>query len=212
VLAALGCKESAVLVPFAMLVPGANPSGARPWLPLAAAAAWFAAWAATGGPGLDASGLAGRLPAIAAATLEHVRLVAWPGDLHLERFVPVPGWSAGVTLAMWAGVLAAWTPLVVARNRDWRDEETLFRHTLRFDPPAARVWYNLGNVRLHAGDPIEAERLYREAAKRAPTDAAVRLNLGIALHRQGRREEAEEAYTEALRLDPSLARAFDRAR
>lgn len=295
VLAALGCKESAALVPLALLAPGASPTSVRPWLPLGAAAAWVVAWVATGGPGLHADGLVARVPAVAAAVLEHARLLVWPSDLHLERFVVVPGWSAAATLAMWAGVfvllgglaaaarvvpggpvllalavatylpaagivpvypaiadralfaaehflylplcgliplavglgarmparagavvvallLVAWTPLVVARNGDWRDEETLFRHTLRFDPPAARVWYNLANVRLHAGDPVEAERLYREAASRDPADGAIHLNLGIALQRQGRRGDAEEAYAEALRRDPSLARAFERAR
>jgi hypothetical protein len=293
VVAALGCKESTALVPFVLLlVPGDAP---RPWLPLGVAVLWVATWSA-GGPGLHVAGLGERLPAIAASVLTYVRLLAWPTDLHLERFVVVPGWSIGTTLALWGGVLVvlaalvaaarvvpggwlfaafavatylpaagivpvypaiadralfaaehflymplcglvplavgvgarwlprrlapalvsilllAWTPLVIARNRDWRDEETLFRHTLRFDPPAARVWYNLGNARLAAGDPVEAERLYREAARRAPRDGAVRLNLGVALQRQGRREEAEAQYGEALRLDPSLARAFDRWR
>jgi hypothetical protein len=294
VVAALGCKESVALVPLVLLlVPGARP---RPWVPLAAAAVWIVAWGASGGPGLRLAGLDERLPAIAASVLTYVRLLVWPSDLHLERFVAVPGWSGASAIAMWAGVLAliavlaaaarvvpggrvfaafaaatylpaagivpvypaiadralfaaehflylplcglvpfavgigarlaprrlapvlvaallvVCVPLAVARNRDWRDEETLFRKTLRYDPPAARVWYNLANLRLAAGDAAEAERLYREAAHRAPRDAAVRLNLGIALQRQGRRAEAETEYMEALRLDPSLARAFDRAR
>jgi hypothetical protein len=283
-------------VPFVLLVPGAHPRSPapRPWLPIAVACGWTLLWAASGGPGIRVDGLATRLPAIGAAVLEHVRILVWPHDLHLERFVAVPGRSVATVLATWgavgalvaglawiarvvpggfvllavavatylpasgvvpvypeiadralftaehflylplvglvpllagaaarvvparagtaltAALLVAWTPIVLARNRDFRDEETLFRHTLRWKPPVARVWYDLGNVRLAAGDPVEAERLYREAAARAPRDGAVRLNLGIALQRQGRRDEAVAAYDEAVRLDPSLARAFRR--
>ena len=292
--AALASKETAVLLPLVLLVPGAHPAARppRPVLPFVVAAAGLAIWMRVGGPGLHLGGLAARLPAIAAATLEALRLVVWPVDLHLERFVSVPGWSTPGAVALWislvaivaalalaasrvaggwvllalaaatylpvanvvpiypaiadralftaehflylplcglvplaVGVEATWipvaagraivaallvasVPLVVARNRDWRDEETLFRHTLRYDPPAARVWYDLANLRLAAGDPVEAERLYRAALARSPRDAAAHLNLGIALQRQGRGREAVAEYDEAVRLDPSLANAF----
>jgi tetratricopeptide (TPR) repeat protein len=257
-------------------------------------AAWAAVWIATAARPEAPGTLVGRLPGVGAAAVQLLGLAVWPAPLHLERFVPVTGWSPGAAAGLWllvaaagaalatvaratrggglllalallawvpasgfvpvypaiadrwlfaaehvlyvplcglvplvaavaarrlpkrvaAGatlaLLAVWTPLTIARNRDWRDEETLFRHTLRWEPPAARVWYNLGNLRLAAGDPVEAERLYREAAARAPRDGAVRLNLGVALHRQGRREEAAAAWAEAVRLDPGLAGAFRR--
>ena len=297
VLAALGCKETAVLVPLVFLVPGAHPLATppHPWLPLAAASVWAIGWALTAAPTTAFAGLDVRLPAVAAMVLEYARLLVWPGDLHLERFVVVPGRSLAVVAAQWVAVallvavlargasrvrggavalalaialylpasgivpvypavadralfaaehflylplcalvplavtwarrhvgdsriaaacvlvcLVVWTPLTIARNRDWRDERTLFTHTLRYDPPTARVWYDLGNVHLAAGDPAGAERLYREAIARDPRDAAVHLNLGIALQRQSRRDEAATSYAEALRLDPTLARAFGR--
>jgi len=163
---------------------------------------------------LPTSGLVPVYPAIADRWLfaaEHFLYVPLCGLVPLgAAFVGerLPA-RAGAGLA--AALLAVWVPLTVIRNRDWRDEETLFRQTLRWEPPAARVWYDLGNVRLAAGDPVEAERLYREAAARAPRDGAVRLNLGIALQRQGRRDEAAAEYAEALRLDPRLGDAFRRA-
>jgi len=297
VLAALGCKETALLVPLVFLVPGGHPLATppRPWLPIAAAIVWATGWALTAAPAAALTGVGSRLPAVAAMGLEYARLLAWPSDLHLERFVVVPGRPlamvaaqlatvvlllavlvhaasrvrggavalalAGATylpasgvvpvypavadralfaaehflylplcglvplLVVWARrdfpdarvaaalvvvLLAAWTPLTIARNRDWRDEETLFTHTLRYDPPTARVWYDLGNLRLATGKSAEAERLYRAALVRDPRDAAIHLNLGIALQRQNRRVEAATSYEEALRLDPSLARASQR--
>lgn len=102
--------------------------------------------------------------------------------------------------------------MTVERNRDWRDEDTLFRHTLAFDPPTARVWYNFANLRLTAGDLAEAERCYREAVARAPGDADVHWNLAIVLQRQGRAGEAMAHYREAVRLDPGLAARLGAAR
>jgi hypothetical protein len=297
VLAALGCKETALLVPLVFLVPGAHPltNSPSPWVPIAAAIVWAIGWALTAAPATELTGVGGRLPAVAAMGLEYARLLAWPSDLHLERFVVVPGRPLAMVAAQWATVmlllavlvraasrvrggstalalalatylpasgivpvypaiadralfaaehflylplcalvpllvvwahrdlpdarvaaalvvvlLAAWMSLTIARNCDWRDEETLFTHTLRYDPPTARVWYDLGNLRLATGKPAEAERLYRAALVRDPRDAAIHLNLGIALQRQNRRVEAATYYEEALRLDPSLARAFQR--
>ncbi len=298
--AALLSKEAAVLVPLVLLVPGAHPAPdpPRPVLPLAVAGLWIAWFAASTPLAPSTSGLAARLPAMAGMLLDYARLLLWPSDLHLERFVAVPGWSVPAALAAWLGVgviaaalaalawrapggavllalaatayapvsglipvyravadrvlfaaehflylplaglmpllagawavraalvpgrraraggpvlvaalLAAWGWVVVDRNRDWRDEKTLFRHTVAFDPPTARVWYNLGNLELAAGEAAEAERLYRAALARAPTDAVVHWNLGIALQRQGRTADALAHYREATRLDPRLAGA-----
>jgi hypothetical protein len=290
-LTALLCKESAVLVPLVLLVPGAHPTGARvprPLLPLAVAGLWLLWFVTSTTVPLSRGDLSHRLPAIAGLALGYARLLVWPVGLHLERFVVVPGWSAPTALGAWLGVavlavvlvllarraaggavlltltLAAYAPvsglvpvypavadrvlfgaehflylplvglvplfvgawpvrarrvgpvvvivllsvwgwITIDRNRDWRDEDTLFRHTVRFDPPTARVWYNLANLRLAAGDLDEAERLYRSALARAPNDADAHWNLGITLQRKGRALAALEEYREAARLDPRLA-------
>jgi hypothetical protein len=296
-LAALLCKEAAVAVPLALLARGAHPArpAPTPVIPVASAALWLVVWVATAQRGLAVTGIIDRLPAAGAVALTYVRLLLWPSDLHLERFVAVEGWPPATVLVVWmalgtitvglvlaarrvaggplwlslffaayapisglvpvyaavsdravfapehflyvpllglaplvtAAIAACWPPslarlapaalgacllawgaITLDRARDWRDEETLFRHTLRYDPPAARVWFNLGNLRLAAGDVDEAERLFRAAVARAPHDAAVRLNLGITLQRQGRLAEAEEHYRAAIRLDPQQREAY----
>ena len=291
---ALLAKEAGVVAPLVLLVPGAHPDvrAARPVLPLAVAAAWLAAWALTGGPGVHPGGLAARLPAVAVSALTYVRLLVWPAPLHLERFVSVPGWPVGVALAAWlgvAGVLAvlvllarrvpggpvllalavllylpasgvvpvypaiadralfaaehflylpllglaplvvaavwpkgasrlapaalatlvlAWAVVILDRNRDWRNEETLFADTLRYDPPAARVWFNAANLALAQGRLDQAAGWYTEALARAPHDGAAHLNLGITRQRQDRRVEAEEEYRRAIASEPRLAEAY----
>jgi tetratricopeptide (TPR) repeat protein len=336
--AALLAKEIAVLMPLALLLPAAHPAKRppRPILPLALAAAWLVAWAATGGPGLHAAGLVARLPAVAIVALTYARLLVVPVPLHLERFTAVQGWPIPVAIAAWslvtalgfglvwlarrlpsglfllalaalaylpgsglipvypaiadralftpehflylpllglaplaaaaaarvaaawprarrpeprvgggpaaisraatrrplrqraaprgesvsrgptshpgravlAAILAIWSVIVVRRNRDWRDEDTLFRHTLAYDPPAARVWFNLGNLSLAAGRLDEARRLYEAALAREPHDAGAHLNLGITLQRQGERAAAEAEYRRAIASDPRLAEAY----
>jgi hypothetical protein len=294
---ALLCKEAAVLLPLALLVPGAHPGPARPRpvLPAAVAALWALAFAGASGPAAALGALPARVPAIGVAALGYVRLLLWPSDLHLERFTPVPGWSPAAAAAAWAAlaalgvgavaaarrvhggtfflavallayapvsgvvpvygavadrvlftpehflylpllglaplavataarlwppraaralpaalavVLVAWGAVVADRNRDWRDEETLFRHTLRWNPPSARVWFNSGNVALAAGRLEEAERLYREALAREPGDGAAHLNLAITLERRGDARGAEDEYRRAIASDPRLEGAY----
>jgi len=135
--------------------------------------------------------LLGLAPVVAGALVSH-----WPRAAR----------PLGIGLAV--VVFAGWGVRGMLRVGEWRDEETLFRHTLRYDPPAARVWYNLGNLRLAAGDAAEAARLFEAALQREPGSAAAHLNLGIAFARLGQHEEALRQYAEALRLDPSLAAAF----
>lgn len=295
---ALLCKEAAVLLPLALLLPGAHPAASppRPLLPMAAGALWALAFASTGQQALRLADLVARLPAIAVAGLTYVRVLLWPSDLHLERFTAVGAWTPGMALAAWVALLAlaiglgacarrapggwlflgialltyapvsgvvpvypaiadralftaehflylpflglaplvvgfaartvppralaalavllgaallAWGAVVIDRNRDWRDEETLFRHTIRYDPPSARVWFNLGNLALRDGRLDEAERLYRQALAREPDDGAAHLNLAITLDRRNPfTPEAEEHYRRAIAVRPALREAY----
>jgi hypothetical protein len=291
VAAAVLAKEAAVLMPLALVVPGAHPAARapRPWLPIAAAVLWLVG---AHRPPIALGDLGARVPAIGVAALGYARLLVWPVDLHLERFVAVRGWSAAATVGVWlvvaalvaalvwvarrtpggfvllalaalayapvanvvpvypaiadralfvpehflylplvglaplavatvarscpprvatgilVVVLAVWAVIVVDRNRDWRDEETLFRHTLAYDPPAARVWYDLANLELARGRLDEARRLYGEALAREPGDAAAHLNLGITLQRQEDRTAAEREYRAAIAADPSMREPY----
>jgi hypothetical protein len=118
---------------------------------------------------------------------------AWP-----RRGAPL---ALGIALALWA-------PVVIDRNRDWRDEATLFRHTLAHEPPTARVWYNLANLELAAGRLDAAARLYEAALVRDPRDGAAHLNLAITRQRQGDLPAAETHYRLAIANDPRLVEAY----
>ncbi len=61
----------------------------------------------------------------------------------LKKARPVFHTIAIVALAAW---LVALTTLTVVRNRDWRDDETLYISTLRENPNSTRVHFNLAVV------------------------------------------------------------------
>jgi len=121
----------------------------------------------------------------------------------------VPARAAPLLPALLGAVLVAWGAVVIDRNRDWHDEETLFRHTVGYDPPSARVWFNLGNLALRDGRLDEAEQRYRAALAREPRDGAAHLNLAITLdRRRAFTPEAEEHYREAIASRPALREAY----
>jgi protein O-mannosyl-transferase len=239
--------------------------------------------------------LSARLPAIGVAAATYLRLLVWPSDLHLERFVGVLGWSGRQIALAWAPVLVtiavlvwtarrvpggalllalaalsyapvsgivpvypaiadralfaaehflylpllglvplvvgavagawprsamrvapavvvimlvAWGAVVVDRNRDWRDEETIYRDTITYSPPANRVYFNLGNLLLAQGRIDEAENIYEIAIVRDYHDAEVHLNLGIIQERKGNVGVAEGHYRYAIANDPKLKEAY----
>jgi tetratricopeptide (TPR) repeat protein len=120
-----------------------------------------------------------------------------------------PRAAAPALPALLVAVLVAWGTVVVDRNRDWRDEETIFRHTVRYDPPTARVWFNLGNLALSAGNLDEAADRYRQALVREPNDGAAHLNMAIALDRKKAfTTEAEQHYRLAIAANPRLREAY----
>jgi hypothetical protein len=200
--AALGAWGAFALVAFGLCLAARRVRGG--WLLLALTVLSY----------LPASGVVPVYPKIAARavfTPEHFLYLPLLGLTPLLTGL-VAGWwpgrasrAAAVAVGL---VLAAWSAVVVDRNRDWRDEEALFRQTIAHQPPTARVWYNLGNLALAAGRLDEAIRLYEAALAREPRDGAAHLNLAIALQRQRRDGEAEAHYRQAIASDPALREAY----
>jgi Flp pilus assembly protein TadD len=118
-------------------------------------------------------------------------------DRQLSRSHRVPALSAAFALLVL--LLAART---VVRNRDWRDNLTLWTKTVQTAPKSARAHTNLGEVYLRQGQIAQAEREFREALRIQPDDAVNRDNHGLALLRLGRVDEAEHEFRGALRSFP----------
>jgi Flp pilus assembly protein TadD len=112
------------------------------------------------------------------------------------------GWMlASVVVVAAALALGAWwTPIVLARQAQFGDEETVYRATLAHSP-SPRACYNLGVVLLTRQRPAEAVSVYEECSRLAPSDAGVYAQLGVAYQKAGDAIRAQMAYTHALELD-----------
>ena len=122
-------------------------------------------------PGLGMTGIAG---------LAFVHLRARSGRK--------PALAAGLAL------LALLTFQTYGWSRAWKDECTLWEHTVRVSSDDSWSQNNAGNCRLMAGDLAGAEAAYRQALRLAPDNAMAVYNLAIVQEKQGRLREALRLY------------------
>ncbi|XP_072407733.1 protein O-mannosyl-transferase TMTC2-like isoform X3 [Chiloscyllium punctatum] len=94
----------------------------------------------------------------------------------------------------------------VIRNRDWHDEEMLYRSGIKVNP--AKAWGNLGNVLKSQGKVLEAEKAYRNALYYRSNMADMLYNLGLLLQENDRFSEALHYYKLAIGSRPTLASAY----
>jgi len=92
--------------------------------------------------------------------------------------------------------------VVIAQNRTWRDNETLFRHTLRYAPGSIRLHYNLGVLYDTQGKVPEAVQEYIETIRLDPTHLHARLDLAALASQSGRKGVARQLYGEIIEMHP----------
>jgi len=127
-------------------------------------------------------------------------LADWAGEKRWRRVVL--GGLAGLVLNF----------LLVTAYRQtihWRDNESLWTHTLGCTQDNAVAHINLGKALLLQGRTEEAASQFREVLRINPDDAGAHCNLGNAMQRQGRMEEALAQYHEALRINPEHAETYN---
>jgi tetratricopeptide (TPR) repeat protein len=91
----------------------------------------------------------------------------------------------------------------------WRDDVSLYRHTLRVTSGNYVIHNNLGVALYSKGDLDAAIQEYREALRISPNYSDAHNNLGLALARKGYFDEAIQEYQEALRTSPNHTHAHN---
>uniref|UniRef100_A0A1A8ISB3 dolichyl-phosphate-mannose--protein mannosyltransferase n=1 Tax=Nothobranchius kuhntae TaxID=321403 RepID=A0A1A8ISB3_NOTKU len=94
----------------------------------------------------------------------------------------------------------------VQRNKDWSNEENLYKSGINVNP--AKAWGNLGNVLKNQGKMAEAETAYRNALHYRGNMADMLYNLGLLLQEGERFTEALHYYKMAIGSRPTLASAY----
>ena len=112
-----------------------------------------------------------------------------------------PQWrrSATVLFVVWVAALAVQTHL---RNRDWRDNETLFGGDLVLASDSFLVPHNYGVVLFQKGDYAAAQELFETSIARAPGGGygTAHNSLGAVLEVLGDIEGAEREFGRSIRL------------
>uniref|UniRef100_A0A674BGY4 dolichyl-phosphate-mannose--protein mannosyltransferase n=1 Tax=Salmo trutta TaxID=8032 RepID=A0A674BGY4_SALTR len=111
-----------------------------------------------------------------------------------------------VLLGLCAGLVLLYGIKTVLRNRDWSNEEMLYKSGISVNP--AKAWGNLGNVLKNQGKMAEAERAYRNALYYRGNMADMLYNLGLLLQENHRSSEALHYYKLAIGSRPTLASAY----
>lgn len=156
-----------------------------------------------------------------------IGLIQVGGQSHADRYTYIPltgllimiAWGVPQLLQGWGrqrlvlGILAgiAVCSATAATWRQlgyWRDNITLYRHTLEVTRDNYLILNNYGIAMDQSGDYESALKLYQEALRIWPRSAFAHNNAGAVLARKGRYDEALDHYREALRLKPDYVMAI----
>nr|CAD7570595.1 unnamed protein product [Timema californicum] len=110
-----------------------------------------------------------------------------------------------VTLCL-ALLVVSFCVRTLLRNKDWYDEESLYRSGIHINPPKA--YGNLGSVLSSKGRTEEAEWAFRMALRYRVNMADVHYNIGVLLQGKEHFQEAIKSYELAIHYRPSLALAY----
>jgi tetratricopeptide (TPR) repeat protein len=119
--------------------------------------------------------------------------------------------SAGIGVLRWTLTLAAVvivvlaTSVILARNRDWRDDFTLYSRTLQIEPHASNARTDLGALEWNQHREEEAVREWRLALADNPDNPITLANLGMAMLQMKHYREAEGYLQQAIALRPRYA-------
>ncbi|GIW46054.1 MAG: hypothetical protein KatS3mg077_3336 [Candidatus Binatia bacterium] len=109
----------------------------------------------------------------------------------------------GLALLVGYGARTYW------RNRDWRDQATLFARTAMDAPRSSKAHKNHAVALRDAGRLREALAAYERAWDLYPYEEGIAFGMGEVYDRLGRSAEAEQWYLEALKLEPLHAGAWN---
>jgi Flp pilus assembly protein TadD len=134
----------------------------------------------------------------------------------LQDTLPSRGpWSRGLwsrcpwSVVLWSlslSLLIACAILTELQIGFWKNNETLYRHTLKITPDNPLIIGNLGCALVEAGRYKEATDYFEAALKGYPGSAEAQVGWGVGLEMQGRNEEAINHYRRAIELNPRLER------
>ena len=134
----------------------------------------------------------------------YLYLVSAGACLALAAFFDALPWpTAGLSVA--AACVAIFAGATVARNRDYRDDRTLFFRSTPRMIESARLHCNRGEILQREGNFTDAAREYAVALAIHPNYVEAKVALGTTFDELGLHDEALRSYREGVALKPRYA-------
>jgi Tfp pilus assembly protein PilF len=128
-------------------------------------------------------------------------------DLMNRRLNLAPRKSKIVMLSLIIALLAIYSTMTIARNRDWKDGLSLWSKTLETAPNSATAHGNLGHAYLEHDLVEEAIHEFNAVLRIKPQSYKAHYNLGIAYQKKGLIKEAVQQFEKTLNLKSDYASA-----
>lgn len=111
-------------------------------------------------------------------------------------------------LSLWIAVWGVW---IIKRNVIWRSEDKFWETSASQAPVNGRVWVNLADYYVRAGDFKKAESIYGRLLEypQARADESIYQNMGIISQSKGDYGKALEFFLKASELDPYNAQIWN---
>lgn len=109
---------------------------------------------------------------------------------------------------LFAGYIAFFSYQTVRRNFDWKDNLTIYTHTLDYAPESIKILNNLGNLYHTKKDFKRSLEFHKKAVEANPREHRTRLNLGITYEDMGDIKEAFRQYELSREFRPDYAQAY----
>jgi len=110
--------------------------------------------------------------------------------------------QAKAIYALFGVVILLFSVRTIMRNRDWKDELTLWTKTVQAAPASARAQTNLGLALMERKMYPQAEQALKRALQIDPSSGHLHNALGLLYASIGRADLAEQAFQEAVRREP----------
>jgi len=112
--------------------------------------------------------------------------------------------SRAVIIVIYLIITAGLLVRTIARNKDWKNEDTLWLAAAKTSPSSHQNHNNLGDLYSRRGNLPKAKEEFIKAVELNPRYAAAYHNLASTQAKLGEIEEAIENYQRAASLDPTL--------
>ena len=144
---------------------------------------------------------------------EHWLYMPLMGMAICASFVGVYLWNNKAVLRpllafFFVGYFIFFSYQTVDRNFDWRDNLTIYSHTLQYSPGSIKMLNNLGNLYHGKKDFKRSLEFHTKAVEANPREHRTRLNLGITYEDIGDLNEALRQYEMSKEFRPDYAQAY----